>query len=82
MMKKISQNSGHVSALHAMVDLPTRERLDMDPNEALVIIRDTIESWEDWGGGAEELLQTISDTFTALDDFLTNGGLLPSDWVN
>lgn len=58
----------------------------MDPDAALVILRQHVQNWEtdnanDWD--AEKLLAEyadILDHFSALDKWLTTGGFLPKAW--
>lgn len=55
----------------------------MDPNEALVALRDCAQDIEN--GTDEytfaETAQTMAEKFEALDDWLSRGGFPPSDWV-
>jgi hypothetical protein len=55
----------------------------MDPNETLASIRTTLMRWEEWGTlevDAEEAMDFLTDTFFALDNWLTSGGFRPDDW--
>lgn len=54
----------------------------MDPDEALVALRDCA---QDLTNGTDEYsyaetVNTMVEQFEALDDWLTRGGLLPADW--
>jgi hypothetical protein len=55
----------------------------MDPNEILASLRATFGRWEEWGTlevDAAEALDSLTDLFFALDNWLTSGGFRPDDW--
>lgn len=55
----------------------------MDPNEALGRLREICSAWEEWGElslDPTEALDSLTDFFLALDNWLTSGGFRPDDW--
>ena len=55
----------------------------MDPNETLALLRVAFGRWEEWGTletDPEEAMDFLTDTFFALDTWLTSGGFRPDDW--
>jgi hypothetical protein len=59
------------------------ERREMDPNETLALLRVAFGRWEEWGTletDPEEAMDFLTDTFFALDNWLTSGGFRPDDW--
>lgn len=56
----------------------------MDPNETLRMLRAAISAWEDTVGSHQgEHISAgggMRDAALALDEWLTGGGFLPSDW--
>jgi hypothetical protein len=56
----------------------------MDPNETLSQIRAKLADLEtplDDSDDAWNIVQEITELFCGLDDWLKNGGFLPSDWA-
>ena len=49
----------------------------MDPNETLRLMRERI---EEWNNGEVDHMDEVGEWFEQLDDWISNGGFLPSDW--
>jgi hypothetical protein len=85
MIKKFLQNPQNYHLTYPLL-YPTvvlHERRDMDPNETLSSLRATFARWEEWGTlevDAEEAMDSLTDLFFALDNWLTSGGFRPDDW--
>ncbi len=54
----------------------------MDPDKTLGIARTMVRAWEEASNTDAEhaAARELSSAFGALDDFLSNGGILPHDW--
>ncbi len=50
----------------------------MDPNETLRLLRDDIKSWNVDRDSADADL--MAERFIALDEWLSEGGFLPTEW--
>lgn len=55
----------------------------MDPNETLNKLRKSAKKYHNSGYGsltAQDAADKLMEHFSALDEWLTKGGLLPEDW--
>jgi hypothetical protein len=58
--------------------------LGPDPDEMLAAARKALREWENalpLSAAAEEAAERVTSAFGALDDWLSNGGRPPADWV-
>jgi hypothetical protein len=52
----------------------------MDPNATLRTLRDTIERWRLGRESTAQAMESVADSFGALDEWLARGGFPPAAW--